>query len=92
MTGSGMNVFKTGIVVGIVLGGWHLCWSALVAAGWAQRVADFIFWMHFIKPVYAVEPFEISRAIILVLVTAAIGFAAGAVGAWAWNLLHTSRS
>jgi len=44
--------------------------------------------MHFIKPAYVIEPFEISKAIILVLVTAAIGFVAGAVGAWAWNLLH----
>jgi hypothetical protein len=38
--------------------------------------------MHFIKPVYVIEPFEISSAIILlVLVTAAIGLVVGAVGA-----------
>jgi hypothetical protein len=88
MTDARINVYKTGLVVGIVLGGWHLCWSALVAIGMAQRIADFIFWMHFIKPVYVIEPFEISRAILLVLVTAAIGFVVGAAGAWAWNVLH----
>ena len=88
MTHARISVVKTGLVIGIVLGGWHLCWSMLVALGLAQRIADFIFWMHFIKPVYVVEPFETSRAAILILVTAAIGFVAGAVGAWAWNRLH----
>ena len=88
MTDARINIYKTGLVVGMVLGGGHLCWSALVATGWAQRVADFIFWMHFIKPVYVIEPFEIPRAILLILVTAAIGFILGAVGAWAWNILH----
>ncbi len=88
MTNGRMNGAKTGLVVAIILGGWHLCWSALVATGWAQRVADFVFWMHFIKPIYVVEPFEISRAIVLVSVTAAIGFAVGAVGALSWNLVH----
>jgi hypothetical protein len=88
MTDAHLNVTKTGLVVGIRLGGWHLCWSALVATGSAQRIADFIFWMHFIKPVYVVEPFEISRAIILIVVTVIIGLVLGAVGALAWNALH----
>jgi hypothetical protein len=26
------------------IAGWHLCWSALVAIGQAQRVANFSFW------------------------------------------------
>jgi hypothetical protein len=88
MANARISVSKTGLVVGIVLGAWHLCWSTLVATGLAQRVADFVFWMHFIKAVYVIEPFEISRATILVLATAAIGYVVGAVGAWAWNVLH----
>jgi hypothetical protein len=36
--------------------------------------------MHFIKPIYVIEPFEITRAIILILVTAAIGFVFGISG------------
>jgi len=83
-----ISIGKVGLAVGIILGGTHLCWSALVALGWAQRVADFIFWMHFIKPIYVIEPFEITRAFILILVTAAIGFVLGSAGAWAWNALH----
>jgi hypothetical protein len=83
-----MNVFKVGLVLGIVLGGWHLCWSLLVALGWAQPVIDFVFWMHFIKPIYVIEPFEIVRAAILILITACIGFVIGSVFAWVWNAPH----
>jgi len=83
-----VNIWKAGLVVGIVLGVWHLCWSALVAAGWAQRVADFVLWMHFIRPVYVIEPFEISRAAVLIGVASAAGFVAGALGAWIWNRMH----
>jgi hypothetical protein len=69
-----INIGKAGLVLGAVIGGWHLCGSALVALQWAQPVIDFVFWMHFIKPIYVIEPFEILRAAILFIVTAGVGF------------------
>ncbi len=80
-----MNVRKAGIVLGTVIAGWHLCWSTLVAIGWAQPVIDFVLWMHFIKPIYLIEPFELMRAAVLVCTSAIIGFAAGAAFALVWN-------
>ena len=71
-----------------VIAGWHLCWSMLVALKWAQPVIDFVFWMHFIKPIYVIEPFEIARAAILLIVTAGVGFLIGSVFALVWNALH----
>ena len=85
-----MSICKAGVVLGIVLGGWHLCWSILVALGWAQPVINFVFWIHFIKPIYVIEPFEIGRMLILLVVTTAVGFAIGSAFAWIWNLLHRS--
>ena len=85
-----MNVYKAGLVVGAVIGGWHLCWAALVALGFAQPVIDFVFWMHFIKPIYMIEPFEITRAAILLIVTAVLGFVIGSIFAMIWNAVHKS--
>lgn len=85
-----INIAKAGIVLGVVLGGWHLCWSILVALGWAQPVIDFVFWMHFIKPIYVIEPFEFGRMFVLLIVTTTIGFAIGSAFAFIWNLLHKS--
>jgi hypothetical protein len=39
-----------------------------VALGWAQALADFIFWLRFIKPIYVIEPFAIARALLLIAV------------------------
>jgi hypothetical protein len=55
------NPNKTGLVIGVLIGGWHLVWTALVAAGWAQSLISFIFWAHMIKPIYVVEAFNPAR-------------------------------
>lgn len=86
--GTHISAAKAGLVLGAVFGGWHLCWSILVALRWAQPVIDFVFWMHFIKPIYVIEPFETVRAVILIVVTAGIGFVIGWVFALIWNALH----
>jgi len=41
---------KSGLVRGSLVGGWHLLWAIIVAAGWGQALIYFIFWMHFLKP------------------------------------------
>ncbi len=79
---------RTGLVFAALNGAWHLFWSLLVAVGWAQRVVDFLFWIHFIHPVYVIEPFEPGRAALLVAVTATIGYGGGFCLAWLWNWFH----
>ena len=74
------------------------CWrpwsAAFISAGrswslgWAQPVIDFVFWMHFIKPIYVIEPFEVARAGMLVAMTAGMGFLMGSIFALVWNALH----
>jgi hypothetical protein len=38
--------------------------------------SDFVFWMHFIKPVYVVGSFDLAIALLLIAVTAVLGFVA----------------
>lgn len=83
-----LSTTTTGLVLGAIMGDVHLFWSLLVAAGWGQPIMNFIFWMHFIKPIYLIEPFESIRAISLVVVTSIIGFVIGWAAAWLWNRLR----
>jgi MFS superfamily sulfate permease-like transporter len=85
---STVNPLRIGLVLGAVIGLWHLSWSVLVAFGLAQPFIDFIFWMHFIKPVYVIQAFDPITAAILVVVTAVMGFVIGAIFGVLWNWLH----
>ncbi|HTR48993.1 MAG TPA: hypothetical protein VMM16_16545 [Verrucomicrobiae bacterium] len=82
------NANRTGLVFGALLGAWHLLWAALVAAGWAQPLLNFVFWMHLIKPIYVVEPFNALTALVLIAVTATFGYVIGWVFAGFWNWIH----
>lgn len=83
-----INPLRSGLVLGAVIGLWHLTWSLLVAFGWAQPFIDFVFWMHFIQPVYVVQAFNLPTAIVLVIVTAVMGFIVAFVFALLWNWSH----
>lgn len=82
------NLNKVGLVIGALIGGWHLLWSLLVLIGWAQPLMDFVFRAHMIKPIYVVKPFDPLAAVTLVVITAVIGYGFGFVGALIWNRLH----
>jgi hypothetical protein len=83
-----VNPNKAGLVLGTLMGGWHILWALLVVVGWAQRVLDFVFWMHFLKPPYVVGTFDPKVALILILVTTATGYIVGYVLGLLWNWIH----
>ena len=83
-----VNPIKTGLVLGALGGGWHFLWATLVAAGWAQTILNFVFWMHFLAPPYVVQPFRAGIALILILVTAVFGYAVGYILGVLWNWIH----
>jgi hypothetical protein len=87
-----VRVNSAGLALGLLLGGLHLLWVLLVATGGAQPLIDFIFWLHFIRPVYVIEAFDPFRAAGLVLLTAAVGYSIGGTFALLWNRVHRSKA
>jgi hypothetical protein len=85
-----INPIKAAITLAVLLGAWHLCWATLVATGVAQSVIDLVFWMHFIKPVYVVGSFNFAIALLLIAVTAMLGFVVGFAFSVLWNKVHVS--
>ena len=83
-----VNSHRVGLVVGSLLGLWHLCWVILVGIGWAQPLINFVFWIHFINPVYTIGAFHLGTAALLIVVTATIGYIIGSVLGALWNWIH----
>ena len=79
------NPNKVGLLIGALLGGWHLLWALLVLIGWAQPILDFIFWAHMIQKVYVVIPFDPLASATLIVITGVIGYAFGFIGGMIWN-------
>ena len=79
------NLNNVGLVIGALIGGWHVIWALLVLTGWAQPIIDFIFWAHMTKPVYIVKPFDPMAAVVLIVITAVIGYGFGFFGAINWD-------
>jgi hypothetical protein len=83
-----LNPNKTGLVLAALMGGWHLLWALLVAAGVAQACLNFVFWMHFLTPIYVVKAFQPGIAVVLIVVTAVLGYLIGCILAALWNWIH----
>jgi len=83
-----VNPNKIGLVIGALLGGWHVLWSFLVAIGWAQPFIDFIFWAHMIRSIYVIKGFDPVAAVTLIVITSVTGYIAGYAGAIIWNRVH----
>lgn len=79
---------KAGLALGLFAGLAHAVWSALVAAGWAQPLINFIFRLHFIETPLSVVDFDLATAVLLVVVTSLVGYVVGNLLAWIWNYLH----
>jgi len=83
-----INPLKAAVTFGALLGAYHFCWSLVVFLGWAQPLIDFVFWMHFIRPAFVIQPFSLSAAAALVVSTFVGGFIIAFLFAVLWNTLH----
>lgn len=82
-----LNKNKLGLILGTFFALMHALWALAVAigAGFLQTALDWIFKIHFLKPVYVITAFSLSNAILLVIVTFVCGYIIGWVFAAIWN-------
>ena len=85
------NSYKVGLVFAIILGGWHLVWSILVATGLGQALYDVILWAHMIHLAVTIGPFDLAASITLIVVTTIVGYIIGYVASWVWNTMHRQK-
>jgi hypothetical protein len=80
-----INKHKTGITFGFLISSFHLFWSVLVALGIAQVLLDFIFNIHMLEVPITVMPFNIVKALALIIITFVVGYIFGWLMAFFWN-------
>ena len=80
-----INKNKTGLTFGFLFAFMHLIWSVLVALGIAQVWLSFVFNIHMISIPAVVMPFNLIKAIVLIVITFVAGYIFGWLMAFFWN-------
>lgn len=85
-----LGINKIGLIVGVFLAVIHLIWALLVLIipAFLQSFLDWVFNIHFIKPVWVLTAFNLMDAIFLVVLTFIAGYIIGALFACIFNWLH----
>lgn len=84
-----LSEHQTGLVLGAFFGLAHTVWALAVYLGFAQAWVDFVLDLHFLENPFVVSSFEMQKAVMLVVVTAVVGYVAGFVFVKVWNLMIT---
>ena len=83
-----LNEHKTGIALGAFVGVMHVIWSIIVASGYGQSIIDWKLSMHFLTIPIAVQSFNLTTSIELIIVAVIGGYIAGRIFAKIWNSIH----
>lgn len=74
-----INSIDAALLLGILFGAIFSSWLILVYFKYAQVFLDFIYWAHFIKPIFEVDSFDAGRALTLLALTVSVGAVLGYV-------------
>ncbi len=86
-----VNRNRVALFFAVVGGGVHLVWALVVAAGWAQKVVDWLYSLHFVQMTMTVQAFDFVNALYLVVVAFLVAYVAGFVLATLWNLIVAKK-
>jgi hypothetical protein len=74
-----MTMLRTSLMGGLCLAGFHFLWSLLVFLDWAQPFINFVLQLHMMDLPLTVQPFQLSRAVGLVVLAFLTGCFYGVV-------------
>lgn len=80
-----INKNKTGLTFGFLISTLHLIWGILVATGVAQALLNFVLDMHMITMPVMILPFNLTKAVGLIIATFVVGYVFGWLMAFFWN-------
>jgi len=80
-----INKNKTGLTFGFLIAFMHLMWSVLVALGVAQMLMNFVLNLHMVTMPIVIMPFNLMKALGLVIMTFIVGYIFGWFMAFFWN-------
>lgn len=80
-----MNKNALGLTLGFFAAIIHAVWVILVGVGIGQNIINLIFPLHFLNVVYQVTTFNVTTAILLVVMAFIGGFVMGWIFAALWN-------
>lgn len=83
-----LNPGKTALTAGAFAGLWHVVWGLLVAGEFASQLLDFIYGIHFLNNPFSVQPFDLTKWVTLIVVTAVLGYIFGYIFATIWNKIN----
>ncbi len=83
-----VDPYKVGLTFGMLLGGLHVLWSALVLLQWAQPLVNFSMWAHMAHFDLTVGPFDPTAAVTVIVIATLIGCGIGYALATIWNKVH----
>lgn len=83
-----INKHKLGLALGGLFGIIHLLWSIIVALDWGAPLILFVFKLHFFTTPFTTLPFNLSSALLLVIITSVVGYFVGLIFGSIWNFVQ----
>ncbi len=77
-----------GLTLGTTQAVLHLVWSLFVAVGWAGSFMSTVYRLHMVDPSIRILPFDLVSSVMLIVVTALVGYAVGWLLGTFWNVYH----
>ena len=79
---------RTGMTFGIFFACLHALWAIAlkISPDGFQSFLDWMFGVHFLKPIYVLTPYNTVKAVALIIITFASGYVLGWSFALLWNL------